>query len=384
MTRILDRYLGRQVMTAALFATLILLIVIILGNVFKEILRELADRPDLSLKFVLRFVGLIIPFALSLTIPFSFLIAILLAFGRISADSELVSMRMAGLSMFRICFPVALIAVFFTAVCGWINLSVTPWSKTKLEGMKNTMINNAKRNPMFIMKHKKVMDEFNGNLIYASKEDGVLKNFMIVQNKGANAEMIATANQAKLDFDFEKNELVVELDDSNILTLGGKDKAQPGFFAKGETSISLDKYASSETRLQPENLPFLTLVHLIQKGPMESPVFLNDEVLTDDRIALLPKVKADLTTELSMRMAFSFSCLTFALIGVPLGITAQRREATAGFAIGLIIFVCYYFMMNMAKMRSEDPEWYPHLLVWVPNVICLGLGLVLFIRVSRK
>lgn len=384
MTRILDRYVGYQVLMAASFAILIILIILILGNVFKDILRELADRPDLSLVFVARFVGLIVPFALGYAIPFSFLTAILLAFGKLSADSELVSMRMAGLSMFRICLPVAIIAIFFTAICTWINLSVTPWSKAQLEGMKDTFINKAKRDPMFIMKDKQVMNDFSGFLIFADKDEGVLKNFLMVKNAGPQAELIASADVAKLRVDFDTNDLIVELESSNLLTVNGKEKSQPGFFATGETGFSLDRFTTSDQKLQPENLPFFALLHLVTEGPQNSPVFLNDTVLTDDRIALLPEIKAKLMTELSMRGAFSFSCLTFALIGVPLGVTAQRRETTAGFIIALVIFVCYYLLLNLARGQSENPEMKPHLLVWIPNILCLILGLVLFIRVSRK
>ena len=65
----------------------------------------------------------------------AFLTAILLVFGRLSADSEFVSMRMAGLSMARICAPVGAVALFFTAICAWVNLSITPWAKTQMEGM---------------------------------------------------------------------------------------------------------------------------------------------------------------------------------------------------------------------------------------------------------
>lgn len=384
MTRLLDRYIGRQVFVSALFAVLIILIILILGNVFKDILRELADRPDLDLTFVLKFVGLIIPFALGIAIPFSFLTAILLTFGKLSADSELVSMRMAGLSLARICLPISVIAILFTALCAWINLSVTPWSKAQLEGMKDTMINKAKRDPMFMFKDEQVMNDFKGYLLHANKEDGVLKNFMMVQNTGSEVDLVTFAKQAKLRVDFECNQLLVELDDANILKINKTSAAQPGFITNGETAIPLDKFATSDTKLQPENLPLLHLLHLITKGPIDTPVKLSDQVLTEDRVALKPEIKATLKTELSMRMAFSVSCLMFALIGVPLGISAQRRETTAGFVLALVIAVSYYFLLNMAKLRSEDPTVHPHLLVWIPNILCLVLGVFLFIRVSRK
>ncbi|MEM9018751.1 MAG: LptF/LptG family permease, partial [Verrucomicrobiota bacterium] len=137
--RLLDRYIAKQVFVSAAYAVAVIIIILVLGNVFKEILRELAKRPDLSLGFVFKFIGLVIPISLSLAIPFSFLTAILLTFGRLSADSEFVSMRMAGLSMWRICLPVGILAIFFTGICAWVNLSVTPWAKTEMEGMKDSM-----------------------------------------------------------------------------------------------------------------------------------------------------------------------------------------------------------------------------------------------------
>ena len=86
--KLLDRYIARQVLVSALYAVAVIIIILVLGNVFKEILRELAKRPDISLGFVLKFIALVIPISLSLAIPFSFLTAILLTFGRLSADSN--------------------------------------------------------------------------------------------------------------------------------------------------------------------------------------------------------------------------------------------------------------------------------------------------------
>lgn len=356
-------------MVSAIFAIVIILIILILGNVFKEILRELAERP-VSLVFVLKFIGLVIPFALSLAIPFSFLTAILLTFGKLSADSELVSMRMAGLSMGRICLPVAFISIFFTVICAWINLSLSPWAKSEMEGMKDTLINKAKMDPLLLIKDEEVINEFPGYSIYANKEDGILKDFQMVRSSGPLPEAIALAKNARLRVDMETDELIVEMEDANLMFKGGTgdfmDSSQPVFTSFFPTGISLEKFKSDNSRLQPENLALFDLIEKSQDKELE------------------PTVQATLLTELSMRMAFSVSCITFALIGVPLGITAQRRETTAGFVFSLVIAVVYYVLLTMAQMKREEPELFPHLLVWIPNVLFIGLGIALFIKVSRK
>ncbi len=370
MTRILDRYVARQILISAAFAILIILIILILGNVFKEILSELAKRPDLSLVFVFKFVGLVIPFALSLAIPFSFLTAILLTFGKLSADSEMTLMRMAGLSMPRICLPVAVISLFFTAICAWINLSITPWAKTELEGMKDTMINKAKRDPMMIFQDEQVMSDFPGYLIFADKQDGVLRNFQMVKSAGPVPEAIAMARAARVSVDLDKDELIVEMEDANLMFRGSEgnfmDSTQPVFTANFPTGISLEQFKQEVQRVQPENLPLTKLVAMVGDADQE------------------PAMRATLRTELSMRLAFSVSCITFALIGVPLGITAQRRETTAGFVFSLMIAVSYYLLLTVAQMQRENPELYPHLLVWLPNLVFITLGIYLFVRVSRK
>jgi lipopolysaccharide export LptBFGC system permease protein LptF len=104
--RIFDRYLGRQVGSATLIGVALLSGVMVLGNVYKK-LDELLGNTELPLSvIVLEFVTLVIPFSLIFTIPWAFLTAILLVFGRLSADNELVSLRMTGMSMKRICAPV--------------------------------------------------------------------------------------------------------------------------------------------------------------------------------------------------------------------------------------------------------------------------------------
>lgn len=357
-----------------MFAVAVIVIILVLGNVFKEILRELAKRPDVSPLFVLKFIALVVPVSLSIAVPFSFLTAILLVFGRLSADSEFVSMRMAGLSMGRIALPVAVIAVLFTGLCGWINLSVTPWAKTQMEGLKASMFNYIQRDPMMLFADREVVTELDGHLIYSRKEGGRLERFQMVkmENNLPEAVVIARTAEVSVEMDREDPELVIELEQVNLLLKGEGDDflgaSQPVSMDTASTGMSIARYQAQSLVVaeKPDNLGLFSLIERIRDPELS------------------PALRSANRTELSMRAAFSISCITFGLIGVPLGITAQRRESTAGFILSMVIAVTYYVMLTTARSMRFDEHLHPHLLVWVPNVLFLSLGAWLFWRLSRK
>lgn len=372
--RLLDRYIARQIFFSSIYAIGLIIIVLVLGNVFQEILKELAKRPDLDLFFVLKFIVLVIPISLSLAVPFSFLSAILITFGRLSADSEFISMRMAGLSMARICLPVAVVALFFTAICAWVNLSITPAAKTEMEGMKATLLNLMKREPLLLFPNERVMSELPGYLVYASKENGMLKGIQMIKMEDKSPQAIILAREAKVRVDMEKEdaELVLDMSGVNLMVAGESggiiQSSQPIFLESAEAGVSIKALKENDEifKEEPSNI---SLSGLFRKS---------------SDMSLDAAVRAPYRTELSMRFAFSVSCLTFALIGVPLAVTSQRREGGAGFAISLGIAVVYYAMLTVAEGMGDREELYPHLLVWVPNIVFFTLGTVLFRRLSRR
>ncbi|MFZ4766290.1 MAG: LptF/LptG family permease, partial [Roseimicrobium sp.] len=89
-------------------------------------------------------------------------------------------------------------------------------------------------------------------------------------------------------------------------------------------------------------------------------------------------------TELSMRYSFSLAALVFTFIGIPLGITAQRRETTIGFGLSLGVAVAYMTFVILVSTMNESPSLYPHLLMWLPNCLFLGIGGRLFWKLSQK
>jgi lipopolysaccharide export system permease protein len=78
------------------------------------------------------------------------------------------------------------------------------------------------------------------------------------------------------------------------------------------------------------------------------------------------------------------AALSFALIAVPLGITAHRKETSVGFALSLVIAFGYFFFIIIADTLRENPNAMPVLLIWLPNIIFTGLGVWLFARLARR
>lgn len=97
-----------------------------------------------------------------------------------------------------------------------------------------------------------------------------------------------------------------------------------------------------------------------------------------------PKMRSSSRTEINKRFSFPFACLVFALVGVPLGITAHRRETSFGFAASLVIGVFYFLFIIVADTLRGNAKLHPELLVWFPNLLFIGIGLWMFRRLRRQ
>lgn len=138
----------------------------------------------------------------------------------------------------------------------------------------------------------------------------------------------------------------------------------------------------------------ISLETLRQKHHKNQPSYLTVSELRDeienaresDELEKKEKKKylSALKTELHKRYSLSLACLTFCLVGIPLGVTAQRRETSVGFALSLIIGISYFLFMVIAEFFHEDADAFPHLLIWFPNILFMGIGAFLFYRLSRR
>ena len=126
-------------------------------------------------------------------------------------------------------------------------------------------------------------------------------------------------------------------------------------------------------------LPWTRKLGLGGSQAQERTQWLLDQLQSEDQ-----RERSASRTEINKRFSFPFACIAFAIIVVPLGVTAHRRETSIGFAMGLIIAVSYFLFVIIGDTLRGNPNVHPELLVWFPNVLFIVLGAFLFRRLARQ
>lgn len=369
--KLIDRYIARQLIVNALFAIAVLTVVLVLGNVFKKLLDQFINQ-SAPPSILFSIIGYVLPFSLTFTIPWGFLTAVLLVFGRMSAENEITALRTSGISIPRLCAPVAIIAVIFAVICAYINLEVAPRAQVR---MKNALFDLATKRPLDMFGNDKVIDVFPGQKIYVEKSDGNKISNMIVyvHDEDSNLKEVTVAGRGTL----EVKEMPVKGGEKQMqLVLSYND-------LRYEQIIRNDANPDDQREIKSgivagQGQVVVSLKELYEKKKKVGGVgMLSIEQLLDNQ-------KPEAVVELNKRLSLALATIAFALLAVPLGITAQRKETSVGFAISLAIAMLYFMILIGADMARNRPHLHPEILVWAPNFIFLGIGAYRFAQLAKK
>ncbi|MEK7774032.1 MAG: LptF/LptG family permease, partial [Deltaproteobacteria bacterium] len=161
MPGIIDRYVFKETAVPFLLSLAILTMTALLSKVVKLI--ELMLTHGAGARFVFWFILSVLPSFLIYTIPVSFLIGVLVAFTRLSSDSEITAMKASGISLFKLLRPVLALAVIASASTLAFTMYFFPWGSLNL---KKLMYDAAKSKLVSGMEEKTFYDRFKGVTIH--------------------------------------------------------------------------------------------------------------------------------------------------------------------------------------------------------------------------
>ena len=379
--RLLDRHVLTETAVASGIATGAFVFVLVAGNILSQVSGAIASG-RVSGWEGLELVGLLVPGVLPYALPLGLLTGVLIAFGRMSSQQELTAMKASGRSLGRIARPALLLAGGLALLSAWLNLEIAPSANTEY---RRLLLGSAKDNPASVIVPGKLNRQFPGMVIRAAERDGeVLRDFWLwsVDDRGRLTQTVH-AREARLAPSLNsKGEgiLRVELTDARLEKRqpGDETFASPSSFIQARTT-SLE-FAASGVFKDGDNfqrkLRWLTtseLLDAMDKGWQVAPNATRKEKEQGQMLA---------TTQLMSHLASAFSVFSLAFLAVPLAVRVGRSETFVNAAIALGIALTYYLLTSMAAY-VKDPDLRPDLLIWLPNVVVVGLAWTLLRRASR-
>ncbi len=364
---LIHNYIYREIilLTAAIIGVLTFLLVAV--NMFRVI--QLIMYTDLPLWVTIKFVSLAIPLTLTLTIPAGLLAAVLIVFGRMSSDRELLALKASGIGLAPIVAPVILLAMGLSLVDYWLVAYVVPESQKEYVDMKHEIVTN---NPLALFNSEVVVDKIPGWRIYfASKEGSNLHDVHLWRLDGDKLTTSLGAKQAHIDLDLEHQQLVMTLLNGiqeQYPADGNAAKVHPG--GRGDQlveTVSLNSFYEKATR----RIPFMTLPEI-------------ETIIFSMQSAPTGELASPYLTELQARISFSIAAFTFIVVGLPLAIQTQRRETSWGVVMALLIVGLYYFLGAIGRGLKDYAGYYPELIIWMPNILFQAIGFWLFYRANRR
>ena len=297
--------------------------------------------------------GLLVLSFMPISLPIAFLIGVLIAFGRLSADSELVAMKANGMSLNRLSLPVIMLALGVAGISWGLNMEWVPWGDREF---KSTLIKVSNTKVATSIKEGTFTTGFFDLLIYADRLDSKTsrlqhvflfderepKNPMaVVANEG---EILSVKNESKLG-----SAIMLKLYNGNIHTnQSDQDQYQKIDFKEYKLFLKIDEGADTAT-VKPRMIPYHELQHQIDvsTGP----------------------AKLELDTELWRRYAVATSPLIFVCLGIGFG-TFRTRAVQAGAAlIALVVILIYWSIQAVMTVLAHKGMIPPAIAMFIPNLV---------------
>ena len=390
LLKTLHKYLVGQVFATLLLTVSVFTAVLLVGNALREILSLLASSHVSPLLMVRAFLY-VVPFVWVFALPMGMLTATLLVFGRFSADQELTAARASGVSLLSLVTPVLILSLLCCSLSAYFNLDLGPRCRVAylhlISDLKSELIN-AEVLPEGRFVH--IKSENSEYVFYVGKnQGGQLENVNIWLQNDTNSSTMIRAMRGQLTPDRAHNQLLLDLFDLRSVSV-----SQHGSPVIGQTptsSIKINLNTETNKNNTKPNLNDMTFGQLRQE--LHDRENLNEAVGAASSAELKAQLEAmhqqqkdfiePVRVAMHREVAFSFACFGFTLVGIPLGIRVHRRETNIGIAMALILVLAYYGFIMLGASLSGRPEFYPHLIFWLPNFIFQAVGVVLLWRANR-
>ena len=365
----LERYVFGAFLSSFFLAFLVLSFVLTIGLLVQIVSYILQGVPfDLVGHFAL----VSFPETMQWTVPLALLVSSILVFSRLSADSEIAAMRACGVNLLTVMrWPLAF-ALFCTFVCLFVNNEIVPRGHEVRRNLKTRLAGGA---GLELLEPGRTINDFPKVQLYfraRDKENNSLLDLEIVDRRDPKCTRTYKADKAFV----RKEGRDIVLDVRN-LTVDPVDAEHPQALQAETFRWRVDDVLKDgEYKRKEKDFRFFEILNEIDARKREVAQASREKVegkKHSPRVGAL-RALSDIRTEFMKRWVFAFASICFVLVGVPLGIRAQRKESSVGMGIALITALVYYLVVILMTSLAKNYHVHPEVLIWLPVGLCILLS----------
>ncbi|NER37114.1 MAG: YjgP/YjgQ family permease [Oscillatoria sp. SIO1A7] len=371
---VLDRYIATELIGPFLFGVGAFASVgISIGTLF-DLIRRVTEK-GLPMGIAAEIFLLKLPDFLVLALPMSVLLGTLMAYSRLSGDSELVALRSCGVSVYRLVLPAVVLSFLVTGITFAFNEAIVPAANYRATLTLERALKREKppfRDRNIIHTEFEKVKKPDGQkikvmkrLFYAEQFDGAQMKGLTVMERSQNglnqivAAESAVWNVGENTWDFFNGTIYIVEPNGSLGKIVRFDRQQ---IQLPRTPLDLAKrgrdYGEMSIVQAKERLA------IIRQGG------------NDDKIR-------ELEVRIQQKYAFPFICVVFGLAGSTLGIRPTRASKATSFGISIAIIFGYYLLAFLTSALGQIAILSPFMAAWVPIMTGLGIGIFLLIRAAR-
>ena len=361
MFKSIDRYILEELLQPFLFG-LAFFVAIWLIDLMMELINLIFSKGVPASVTGLLFLYSLPP-TLVISFPMAILLGNLIAFGRMSSDSEITALKAGGYSFVRIVTPAILSGLFLVALTFLFNEKIVPISNDKFSKVFRREV--TLKRPLPKIAANRFFEAGPGRKFFVQtfeEKTRIMSGVVMYEGQAKNFPRIVEAKRARLDegkcmfWDGRISDLKNTGDDYHY------------------TYFDVMEYPIDTHYVNPDDVPD-------NKNPRRMNIWELYEYIQDlQQKGLSDRAINQNWIELWTKTSIPFASLIFVFIGAPLGTQTSRSGASIGVGLSVVIIFIYYIFFAAGKAFANGGYLTPFIGVWLPNFVIGAVGLYLIRR----
>jgi len=363
---LLDRYVAREIWPPTGLGLLLFTFILLLDQI-SNLMKVLVSR-GADLATVFRAFTYLLPSIFSVTIPMAFLLGVLLAFGRMASDSEIVALRASGLSPLSLLRPVVSLSLVTAFLTFYVYAVLGPAANQAYREIIFALIVSRARNDVQPRVFNDDLIPGGTMVLYVSDiaaETGLWKDVFIHDTRNPQQPKVILARGGQLTIDKERKRVGLDLQNGVSYTFQVSQASEIGadHFETGYFPFAYEEF-----------FPKLPLA----KGDRELTMGELSQRVRDLRAQGKPKTEtARYDVEWHKKLAIPTACFVFGLLGLGLSLGSKKEARSAAFGLSIGVIFIYYVLIRLGEQAGDNGLLAPLVAVWAANAVLGAAGVTL-------